>query len=60
MNNILLIKSSLNGEQSHSNTLSQSLVKQFNTRGNVTIAERDLAKDSVVKSRPTWPRFQTT
>lgn len=47
MNNILLIKSSLNGEQSHSNLLSQSLVKQFNARGNVTIAERNLAKDNL-------------
>jgi FMN-dependent NADH-azoreductase len=47
MNNILLIKSSLNSEQSHSNTLSQSLVKQFNTKGDVTIAERDLAKDNL-------------
>lgn len=47
MNNILLIKSSLNGEQSHSNTLSQSLMKQFNAKGNVTTVERDLAKDNL-------------
>lgn len=47
MNSILLIKSSLNGEQSHSNTLSQSLVKQLNVKGNVTIVRRDLAKDNL-------------
>jgi len=47
MNSILLIKSSLNGEQSHSNTLSQSLVKQLNAKGNVTIVRRDLAKDNL-------------
>lgn len=47
MNSILLIKSSLNGEQSHSNTLSQSLVKQLNVKGNVSIVRRDLAKDNL-------------
>lgn len=47
MNNILLIKSSLNGEQSHSNRLSQSLVQQITAKAKVTIAERDLAKDNL-------------
>ena len=47
MNNILLVKSSLNGEQSHSNTLSQLLVQQLTATGNASVTERDLAKDNL-------------
>jgi len=44
MNNILLIKSSLNGEQSQSNKLAQRLVSNI---ASTSIVERDLAKQSL-------------
>lgn len=47
MNNILFIKSSLNGEQGHSNILAQELIAELNSRSNNAVIERDLAKDSL-------------
>ncbi|HCM47282.1 MAG TPA: FMN-dependent NADH-azoreductase [Colwellia sp.] len=47
MNNILFIKSSLNGEQGQSNKLAQQLVSNLASTSNITIIERDLAKQSL-------------
>ena len=47
MNNILFIKSSLNGEQGQSNQLAQKLVSNLASNSNVTIIERDLVKQSL-------------
>jgi FMN-dependent NADH-azoreductase len=44
MNNVLFIKSSLNGEQSQSNRLAQKLVSNL---ASTSIVERDLAKQSL-------------
>jgi FMN-dependent NADH-azoreductase len=43
MSNILLIKSSLNGEQSKSNKLAEELVANLTAQGNSTAVVRDLA-----------------
>ena len=47
MNNMLFIKSSLNGEQGQSNKLAQQLVSNLASTSNITIIERDLAKNSL-------------
>lgn len=47
MNNILLIKSSLNGEQGSSNGLAQSLVERLNATTEANVVERDLAKNAL-------------
>lgn len=47
MNNILFIKSSLNGEQGKSNILAQELKEKLAASSDVKIVERDLAKDSL-------------
>jgi len=47
MNNILFIKSSLNGEQGQSNILGKMLMSKFETNSSVNIVERDLADDSL-------------
>jgi FMN-dependent NADH-azoreductase len=47
MNNMLFIKSSLNGEQAQSNKLAQKLVSNLASTYNITIIERDLAKQSL-------------
>ncbi|GEA10588.1 NAD(P)H-dependent oxidoreductase [Alteromonas sp. KUL49] len=45
MSNILLIKSSLNGEQSKSNTLANQLAEQFTTLQNANVITRDIAAE---------------
>ena len=47
MHNILIIKSSLNGEQGNSNKLAQVLKTKLSEQANVNIVERDLANDSL-------------
>lgn len=47
MNNILFIKSSLNGEQGRSNSLAHSLVERLNATTEVNVIERDLAKNAL-------------
>ena len=47
MKNMLFIKSSLNGEQGQSNKLAQKLVSNLASTSNITIIERDLAKQSL-------------
>ncbi|SEL12719.1 FMN-dependent NADH-azoreductase [Colwellia chukchiensis] len=47
MSNILVVKSSLNGEQSQSNQLTQRLVEQLAATDNVKLVARDLAQDSL-------------
>ena len=45
MSNILLIKSSLNGEQSKSNALANQLAEQFTTLQNAKVITRDIASE---------------
>jgi FMN-dependent NADH-azoreductase len=47
MNNILFIKSSLNGEQGNSTKLATELVTKLSADPTVNVVERDLAKDSL-------------
>lgn len=47
MNNILFIKSSLNGEQGNSTTLAQTLVSNLVATAEVNVVERDLAKQGL-------------
>ncbi|MEJ6076959.1 NAD(P)H-dependent oxidoreductase [Vibrio sp. 1-Bac 57] len=47
MNNILFIKSSLNGNQGQSNILGKMLVSNLQDNANVSVVERDLANDSL-------------
>ncbi len=47
MSNILLIKSSLNGEQGRSNQLAQKLVAKLAENSPATVVERDLAEHSL-------------
>ena len=48
MNNILFIKSSLNGEQGNSTKLAHELVAHLSTTSEVKVVERDLAKQALV------------
>jgi FMN-dependent NADH-azoreductase len=47
MNNILFLKSSLNGQKSHSNMLAQELVSQLASKSKARVVERDLATQSL-------------
>ena len=47
MNNILFIKSSLNGEQGNSTKLAQELVANLSATSEVKVVERDLAKQAL-------------
>ncbi|WP_413282893.1 FMN-dependent NADH-azoreductase [Vibrio sp. MA40-2] len=47
MSNILVIKSSLNGNQGQSNILAQTLVSKLATEAPVNIVERDLAQNTL-------------
>lgn len=48
MNNILFIKSSINGEQGKSTALAQELVSNLAATSEVKVVERDLAKQALV------------
>jgi FMN-dependent NADH-azoreductase len=47
MNSILFIKSSLNGDQGQSNILASELVEKLSSSSDLTVVERDLAKESL-------------
>lgn len=47
MNNILLVKSSINGEQGNSNILANELVETLSKDSEVNIVERDLTKNEL-------------
>lgn len=48
MNNILFIKSSINGEQGKSTALAQELISNLAATSEVKVVERDLAKQALV------------